>query len=154
MNPAESIAQLERLVASLLSEAKQQGASAAEATVSTSTGLAVNVRMGEVETIEHTRDQGLSITVYFGRRKGSSSTTDLKPGAVREAVGKACTIAKNTSEDPCSGLAEAALMAKEIPDLDLHHPWPIDTAGAIELALEMEQAARERDPRISNSEGA
>ena len=107
-----SIEQLEEMVAHLLDEAKRLGASAADAAVSSSSGLSLTVRLGETETIEHTRDQGLGITVFFGRRKGSSSTTDLSTAAIREAVSKACTIARNTSEDEYAGLADAELMAK------------------------------------------
>ncbi len=149
-----SIEQLEQMVADLLAEARKLGASAADAAVSSSAGLSLTVRMGETETIEHTRDQGLGITVFFGQRKGAASTTDLSPAAIREAVGKACTIAKNTSEDDCAGLADATLMAKDYPDLGLHHPWPISPDEAMQTALQAEQAARDLDPRISNSEGA
>ncbi|WP_456418260.1 metalloprotease PmbA [Thiolapillus sp.] len=149
-----SIEQLEQMVADLLTEAKKLGASAADAAVSRSAGLSLTVRMGETETIEHTRDQGLGITVFFGQRKGTASTTDLSPAAIREAVDKACTIAKNTSEDDCAGLADATLMAKDYPDLDLHHPWPVSPDEAMHTALQAEQAARDLDPRISNSEGA
>jgi PmbA protein len=107
-----------------------------------------------VETIEHTRDQGLGITVFFGQRKGSASTTDLHPAALKETVSKACTIARYTSEDEYAGLADADQMATDIPDLDLYHPWDITPEQASELALEAEQAARDFDPRIINSEGA
>ncbi|WP_041064434.1 metalloprotease PmbA [Thiolapillus brandeum] len=151
---SRNIEQLESMVADLLSEAKKQGASAADAAVSSSAGLSLTVRMGDVETIEHTRDQGLSVTVYFGHRKGSANTTDLKPAALREAVSKACTIARYTSEDDCAGLAPPELLAHDYPELDLYHPWDIDTEQARALALETEQAARDFDPRISNSEGA
>ena len=149
-----SLEQLQNMVGDLLAEAKKQGASAADAAVSNSSGLSLTVRLGEIETIEHTRDQGLGITVFFGQRKGSASTTDLNPAAIREAVSKACTIAKYTSEDEYAGLADASLMATTIPDLDLHHPWEISTEEASSLALEAEQAARDFDPRIVNSEGS
>ncbi len=145
---------LERLVSDLLSEAKSQGASSAEAAVSQDAGLAVTVRMGEVETVEHTRDHGLGVTVYFGHRKGSASTSDLSEAAVRDTVRAACNIARHTQEDPCTGLADAGLMATEVKDLDLYHPWGLSADGAIALALECEDAARQLDTRIDNSEGA
>ncbi len=154
MSQEPSITDLQQMVAELLDEARRLGASAAEAAVSSSQGLSLSVRLGEVETIENTRDQGLGISVFFGRRKGSASTTDLHPAAIREAVSKACTIARNTSEDPCAGLADAALMASDYPDLDLYHPWDIDPDSAIELVTRMEQAALQADARINNSEGA
>lgn len=154
MNEAQQVAQLEQIVADLLDEARRQGADTAEAGVSAQTGLSVTVRLGEVETIEHTRDNGLGITVYFGRRKGSANTTDLRPEAVRESVAAACRIARYTSEDPAAGLADAELMARDVPDLDLYHPWDIDADGAARLALRCEDAARAADARIGNSEGA
>jgi PmbA protein len=145
---------LEQLVDDLLSEARQQGATAAEAGVSSDTGLSLTVRMGVPETIEHTRDNGLGVTVYFGQRKGSASTSDLSPQAVKETVEAACNFAKYTSEDPCSGLADADLMATDLPDLDLYHPWDLPVDEAIEQATRCESAAREEDSRIINSEGA
>ena len=145
---------LKGIVEEALREASGQGASAAEAGISESTGLSVTVRLGDVETIEHTRDKGLGVTVYFGQHKGAASTTDLDPAAIKDTVGAACRIARYTAEDDCAGLADAELMASEIPDLDLYHPWRITPEQAIELALETENAAREVDERITNSEGA
>lgn len=150
----QSQADLSDLVGVILAEAKRQGASAAEAGVSAESGLSVTVRLGEVETVEHNRDKGLGVTVYFGQRKASASTSDFSREAVRETVAAACAIAKYTAEDPCAGLADAGLMAKDILDLDLHHPWDVTAERAIELAEECEEAAREVDKRITNSEGA
>jgi PmbA protein len=151
---AERLARLKQTIEDLLKEAKRRGATAAEASVGSSSGLEVSVRLGEVETVEHTRDNGLGITVYFGNRKGSASTSDLSTGALRDAVKAACAIAEHTQEDPCAHLAEAALMAAEIPDLDLYHPWHLGVEDAIEIAAACEESARGYDPRIVNSEGA
>ncbi len=150
----DTLEQLKTIAAEMLSEAKRQGASAAEAGISTSSGLSVTVRMGDVETIEHTRDKGLGLTVYFGKKKGSASTTDFSRDAVTDTVRAACAIARHTSEDECAGLADAELMAKAYPDLDLLHPWPLAPEAAIEIAVETENAARAHDLRITNSEGA
>lgn len=147
-------AALEQRVGDLLAEAKRRGASAAEADVSTTNGLSVSVRMGEVETIEYNQDRGLGITVYFGQRKGSASTSDFSPQAIRETVTAACGIAKYTAEDEYSGLADPELMAYGYADLDLYHPWSIDADQAIVLGQRCEAAARAVDPRITNSEGA
>ncbi len=145
---------LQELVQDLLKEARAQGATAAEAGVSMETGLATTVRMGDVETIEHHRDKGLAITVYVGNRKGSASTSDFSRNAVRDTVKAALAIASVTAEDPYSGLADAELMARDIPDLDLCYPWDVTPEQAIALALECESAARDFDKRITNSEGA
>ena len=110
--------------------------------------------MRAVETIEHQQDNGLGISVYFGQHKGSANTSNLDPEAIRKTVEAACNIAKYTSEDPCAGLADADLMATQMHDLDLFHPWEITPDAVIELALECEAAALDYDARISNSEGA
>lgn len=145
--------ELAGIVAAILAEARSQGASAAEAGVSFEAGLSVTVRMGEVETLEYHRDRGLGVTVYFGQRKGSASTSDLGREAINATVRAACGIARYTAEDHCAGLADAALMAGDIPDLDLCYPWDIAAEQAIELATRCEDAAR-ADVRINNSEGA
>ncbi|TLY63260.1 MAG: metalloprotease PmbA [Gammaproteobacteria bacterium] len=142
-------------VASLaLEEARRQGASECEADASLGRGLSVSVRLREVDTIEYQRDRGLAVTVYFGKRKGSASTADLSTSAVRETVDKACAIARYTAEDPYAGLVEPEALAREIPDLDLDHPWDVTPERAIELARECEAAGLAVDPRLANSEGA
>ena len=146
-------ADLQRLAEEAIREARALGASQAEAGVSVDAGLSLTVRLGEVETLEHQRDRGLGITVYFGTRKGSASTADFSPQAVSESVRAACSIARYTAEDPCAGLADAALMAKDLPDLDLDHPWEPDPETVIAMARRCEDAARSFDQRIQNSEG-
>ncbi|MGQ0383120.1 MAG: metalloprotease PmbA [Gammaproteobacteria bacterium] len=147
-------AALERVVEKAVTLARRKGATAAEAAVGVSTGLSVTVRLGEVETLEYQRDRSLGVTVYAGQRKGSASTANLTPAAVEETVAKALSIASFTTDDAYAGLPDAALMARELPDLDLSHPWEIDAPAAIELARRCEQAALALDPRIRNSEGA
>ena len=145
---------LESIIERALEEARTRGATQAEAAVSQDTGLSVGVRLGEVETLEHQRDRSMGITVYFGQRKGSASTADFSPEAVRATVAKACSIARFTAEDACAGLADAVLMAKSPPNLDLAHPWAVTADRAIEIAKACEAAALAFDPRINNSEGA
>ncbi|CAI8769189.1 MULTISPECIES: metalloprotease PmbA [Methylococcus] len=145
---------LESLTRLCLDEAARQGASAAEVACSADQGLSLTVRLGAVETIEHHRSQGVGITVYYGQRKGSASTTDLSERALTDTVGAACRIARYGAEDPCAGLPEAELLAKDIPDLDLYHPWTLDAEQGIELALACENAARSHSDAITNSEGA
>jgi PmbA protein len=141
------------VVSFALEEARRQGASQCEADASLSRGLSVTVRLGEVETIEYQRDRGLAVTVYFGQRKGSASTADLSQRAVRDTVDKACAIARYTQADPYAGLVEAEALARDIPDLDLDHPWDLSPEAAIERARECEAAGRAVDPRITNSDG-
>jgi PmbA protein len=151
---ASRIPELRDIVALALHEARVAGASQAEADVSLQQGLNVTVRLGEVETIEYQRDRALGITVYFNGAKGSASSADLRFDAVRAMVAKACSIASFTARDEFAGLADAADMAVEIPDLDLHHPWDLTPEAAIEMARACEAAGMAVDARLTNSEGA
>jgi PmbA protein len=111
--------------------------------------------MGETENIEYNRDKGVSVTVYFGQQKGHASSSDLSPQALKDTVEAASNIARYTAKDEFCGLADANLMATEIPDLDLHHPWNISVEDAVEIAKQCEAAAFNVDKkRITNSEGA
>ncbi len=151
-------AHLSELVERIMAEARSQGADSAEASASSDRGLSVNVRRGEIETVEYTQERGFGVTVYRhtaeGVCKGSASTADDREEAIVETVRAACNIAKYTQPDPCSGLADAQLMATEFPDLDLLHPWipEVDTAEA--MAVACEGAALGHDSRITNTEGA
>src|ERR1700730_6988520 len=156
MQPAPAsgaILQLTDVASLALEEARRQGASQCEADASLSQGLSVSVRLREVDTLEYQRDRGLGLTVYFGQRKGSASTADLTAAAVRETVEKACAIARYTAEDPYAGLIEPESLARDIPDLDLDHPWDVTPERAIELARRCEAGGLEVNPRITNPEG-
>ncbi|MEP7084859.1 MAG: metalloprotease PmbA [Betaproteobacteria bacterium] len=147
-------AQLREISAAVLARARQQGATGAETEVSQGFGQGVTVRKGEVETIEYNRDKGVSVTVYVGQRRGHASSADTSPAALDAAVDKALTIARYTEEDTCAGLADPERLARDIPDLDLYHPWNVTVDEAIEIAQRCESAATGVDPRVTNSEGA
>ncbi len=146
--------ELTRIIDSVLTHAREMGASAAEADIGTGSGLSANVRKGEIDKLEYERDKGLSITVYIDGQKGNSSTSDFSEAAVKKSVEAAISIAKYASRDEYAGLVEAELMATEFPDLDLYHPWSLSPEAAIDLAIECEQSAFDYDKRISNSDGS
>ncbi len=149
-----SLDEIKQMSRDVLKVAKDLGASSAEAELSLSIGQNVSVRLNEVENIEYNRDKGMSVTVYFGQQKGHASTSDLSPLAIKDTVAAACNIAKYTAKDEFCGLADASLMAKEVLDLDLYHPWNISVDEAIVIAKDCEAAALAVDARITNSEGA
>ena len=151
---AHEEAQLREIAADVIQYARAQGASAAEAEVSEGVGQTVTVRCGEVETIEYNRDKGIGVSVYFGKRRGHASTSDFSPQAVRATVDAAVSIARFTASDDYAGLADEALLAREIPDLDLFHPWNLLVEDAIEMAQTCESAAFDVSKKIDNSEGA
>ena len=145
----------EDLVTSALEHARRLGASDAAAEVSESQGLAISVRKGDVETVEQTRDRSLDVTVFAGQRRGSASTSDFSNDALRQTVEAAWHIAKFTAEDPAAGLPDADQLALgHNRDPNLHFPWGVSVGEATELALRADQAARDVDPMITNTEGA
>ncbi|HPU20365.1 MAG TPA: metalloprotease PmbA [Alicycliphilus sp.] len=144
------------LVDHALAHAKKLGASDAGADASEGCGLSVNVRKGELETVERNRDKSLGVTVYLGHRRGNASTSDFSPAAVERTVQAAYDIARFTAEDPVAGLPDEADIAPADThrDLQLFHPWAITSEEAAQLALQCEAAALKTHRRITNSEGA
>ena len=153
----DSLARLDRLsglAGDVLRQCQALGATQAEVALGEDSGLSVNVRMGEVETVERTRDRSVGVTVYFGQRKGSASTADLQAASLASTVEMACAIARHTEADPAAGLADPDRMARDLREFDGWHPWAIDADRAIALAAEAEAAGRAADARIANSDGA
>ena len=141
-------------VSEILKKAKQKGATEAEVALSAGTGISTSVRNQEVETIENQNDQGMAITVYFGKQKGSADTGDLAEQSLMDTLDAACSIAEFTLADPYAGLPDIELLAKDRRDLSLDHPYTGDVESAIKLALDCEKIGLDFDKRISNSEGA
>ena len=148
------MAVLSDIARELLDRSRTAGATQAEVSCSQEHGLNVNVRMGAVETVESTRDRGIAVTVYFGKRKGSASTADLREESLAATVEQACAIARHTEDDEASGLADPELMAHDLREFDGWHPWALDADRALDIALACEQAGRDADARIENSDGA
>ncbi|HHF6556476.1 TPA: metalloprotease PmbA [Haemophilus influenzae] len=145
--------ELRQAVSFAVALATKAGASA-EVAVTKVSGLSVSARLQEIENVEFTNDGALGISVYMGQQKGNASTSDLSESAIKNAVEAALAIAKYTSPDDCTGLADKDLMAFDAPDLELYHSADIDVDKATELALQVEQAALQADKRIVNSNGA
>ncbi len=149
-----SRATFENLVDSALAHAKKLGATDAAAEASEGSGLSVSARLGKLENVERNRDKSLGVTVYVGKRRGNASTSDFSESAIKQTVQAAFDIARFTAEDKMAGLPDLQDVAESYPDLDLFHPWVLNSEQALELALQCEDAALKLDKRITNSEGA
>jgi PmbA protein len=150
--------ELESLAQAVLAHARRGGASGCDCDVSEGYGLAVTVRKGKPDTVERNRDRALGVSIYLGERpkvrRGHASTSDFSRAALEQTVDAALAIARHTAEDDCAGLPDAELLARGLPDLDLHHPWDLSTEDAVELATECEAAAFAASKKIRNSDGA
>ena len=144
----------EDLVDTALKHATNIGASDAAAEASEGCGLSVSVRKGELENVERNRDKSLGVTVYVGQKRGNASTSDFSKAAIEQTVQAAFDIARFTAIDKTSGLPADRDISRKHPDLDLFHPWAINSEQAALLALECEAAALSTSRLITNSEGA
>jgi PmbA protein len=152
-----SDSQLREFAQTVLDHARSLGATGCECDVSEGFGLSVTVRKGSIDTLEHNRDKGIGVSVQFGDRphvkRGHASTSDFSPAALRQTVEAAVAIARHTAEDDCAGLPEPGQMAKDVPDLDLFHPWHVTPEDAIDVAKRCEAAAFALSPKLKNTEG-
>lgn len=149
----KSTKNLTELMEDVLRRARDKGATDAMVVISHGDGFSVDVRMKEVESVAFSDDRSVSLSVYIGHRKGSSSSTDISSDSLEALVNSACDIAKVSAEDPCFGLPDRELTSNQYPDLDLYHPWSITASEAIKMALDCEAHALALDKRISNSDG-
>ncbi len=149
----ENLTKIENAQDFCLNEAKKLGATDAEVSVSSGSGITLTTRLGDIESLEHQSDQTLTVNIFVGERKGASSTTDLSETALLKIVDSANTIANVTSEDSCNGIPEKELFTSDLPNLDLYHPWELTTKDAYKFTNECESSARE-NKSISNSEGS
>jgi PmbA protein len=151
MSTQETLCQYARDAVKL---AQALGASACEIVYAETSGQDVNVRLGHVDTIEHSQDKSFGITSYVGKQKGHASSSDLSPKSIEECIRASLSIARVTAHDDCSGLADPDRLARTPKDLDLEHPINMSTDDAIEHAKIIEALAMDQDHRINNSEGA
>lgn len=144
--------QLQEISSQILDEAKKAGAESAEVSLAANKGFSVRAHGGSVETVEYHQDKSAEIAVYFGRRSGTASITDLRPQAIKDAVAAACHIAKFTDPDEANGIAPKEELAFNYPHMQMAYPWDITVEKAIEIALECERQALSQDKRIINAE--
>jgi len=137
-----------------LDYASKQGMDQAEVSLHQGTGVAVTARQQVLETVEKNNDSQIALSVYKDQKTGSCSSADLSEQGIRASVDAAISIARHTGADECLGLADKELMATQLDDLDLYHPWEKNISEMVSIALACEQAALEFDDKIINSEGA
>ena len=135
--------------------AVKRGASAAEVIIRQRTEFSVGVRLGEVETLQESTDQGLGLRVLIDGRQASVSGSDFSRDAVMSLVDEAVELARLTSPDDTAGLPDPEELAGSLPDLDL---WDeaivrLSPEEQIEMALRAERAARAHSDQISNFDG-
>lgn len=147
---------LDEVAATLLAEAARHGATAADVVVVEGDSLMVGVRLGAVEKVQRARARHLGVRAFADARSAILSSADFAPAALRQLAADAVALARVTAPDPFSGLPEASELADTPPAMDLYDPavGAVTPEQATAWCQAAEAAARDADPRITNSEGA
>jgi len=147
------------LVARALDRARRAGASQADAVLIVSDSKEARVRGEAIDFVKQAQERCLAIRALVASGAGLAtaitSTSDLSPDAIDRMADETVALARSIAPDPHAGLPEAA-SASDWPDLDLADAGDRHVAveARIEDARRAEQAARDFDPRITNSEGS
>jgi len=160
MSQSHPDAEVERLIdlgSDLVARVMKRGADVAEVRARSGSELSAKVRLGEPELIEEAGHRGVGMRIIKDKRVALISTSDLTSRGLNRFVDDALELVEISQEDPFAGPADPALVHQgALPDLELYDPagGEIDAGEAVEKAIIAEQAARDHDPRITNSDGA
>jgi PmbA protein len=146
---------LRNLAADVVARAMKSGASAAEAVVREGSEFSAVVRMGSVETLKESGSRAMGLRVFRGQRSASTYSSDFTAEGVDRLIKGALELAQVTSEDPFSGIPDAAELGSLSGDLQLYFDdvYSLPPEERIDYARRTENAALETDPRFKNSDG-
>jgi len=136
----------------LVKKCLKKGADAAEVYIENGRNLSIDVRKGEVETVEEAASYGAGLRVFIKGKMAFASSNDLGERALDDALGRAIEFAKITTADPNNVLPDDKGLT-EIAGLFDPQIGKIPMERKIELAKKIEQLAM-KDPRITKSDGA
>ena len=139
----------ERLVAA----ARRAGADQADAVAVRAVSLAVELRDGAVEESQRSESDDIGLRVLVGHKQAAVSTNDVKADGLDALAERAVAMARAAPDDEFAGLADAALLARAFPDLDLLDPDMPSVAVLEKRARQTEQAAL-AVPGVAKSGGA
>ncbi|OUR77707.1 modulator protein [Alphaproteobacteria bacterium 46_93_T64] len=137
----------------LVQKAIAKGAEAADAVRVQGTSTSVSYRLGDLEEVERSEAHDLGLRVLIGKQQAFVSSNDTKDTILDELVDRALSMARNMPEDEYCGLADATLLAKDIPELDLYDARELSADELAQSARIAEEAALAVEG-ITNSEGA
>ncbi len=136
----------------LVSQCIQKGADNAEVYIESGRELSVEVRNGEVETVQEAASHGVGLRVFVDGKMAFSHCNDFIDEALDNAVSSVVSFAANTTPD------ENNILPENLPDTDVKELYDPSIAGInmdtkIDMAKEVEALAM-KDERITKSSGA
>jgi PmbA protein len=140
------------LAEQLVKKCLKKGADAAEVYIETGRELNIEVRNGDIETIQETSAHGAGFRVFVKGRLAFSHCNDFSDAALANAIKSAVKFAQNTTPDENNVLPDdkSVTTVEGLYDQEIAK---VTTEKKIELAKEMEKKAM-KDPRITKSAGS
>jgi PmbA protein len=132
---------LSSLAESLVAAARKAGADAADSVAVRSVSIGIEVRDGALEESERSEGDDVGLRVFVGRKQAVVSTNDIHRTDVAQLAARAVAMAKVAPDDPYAGLADASLLSRQHPDLDLVDADIPDVTQLEARARDAEQAA-------------
>lgn len=138
-----------------MQRARRRGATAGDILFADQTSFDVEVRLGDIDSVQHAHRKRLGLRLFFGQRSATTSTSDLSAASLQQLLDDTCALAQAMAPDACAGLPAPEETIATIPDLRL---WDealeyLPVEDRTNMARDAEQAALAYDPRITNSEG-
>jgi len=137
----------------VVKKAIRYGAEEAEAVIENVKEFNVNVRKGDIETLQKSVSKGLGLRVFIKKQLGFSYTSDLSPEALDETIKKTVELAGITEAKPWQGLPDFG--PQPLAELDLYDAEMarVPDEKKIAIARDVERIAMAQDKRITNTEG-
>lgn len=150
----QSLEAAKTIAESLVERGITAGATAADALYVGDRSSAVQVRLGEIESVSRSEGEQIGLRLFVGQRSATVASSDLSAEALGVLVERCLAMAREAPEDPYAGLAPSELLQRgELPLLDIYETSEPDPAALRARALEAESAALAVDG-VTNSSGA
>jgi PmbA protein len=135
----------------VLELAAARGARDVEAYAERGVSRRIKVYQGEVEQLVAAQRRGVGVRVFRDGAVGYCSTSDLEPEGLADLVDRAVALAAAADPDPHRLLPRDVGPPASVTPFDARLP-EADDADKIDLALTVEAAALEADPRVKTVE--
>lgn len=135
---------LEDVAQSLLEQARQAGADAADVVVVEGHALTIDIRDGALEQAERAEGADIGLRVLIGQKQALVSASDIRDSTLNMLAERAVAMAQEAPDDPYVGLADPDQLVQDwdIDALELCDPADEPSPAALqEEALRAEAAA-------------
>ncbi len=154
--PDSLVIELTEVAKQVVLMCERAGADASEVLVRDGSELTVKVRMGQPELVQEAGSRAVGLRVFKHGRRAVTYTSDLRKRSLESFVAESVALAGLAEPDEHGRLPDPDELAHELPELDLYDEevGKVDAAWAMKQCIAGERAARDFDPRVTNSDGA